>query len=676
MRYAVVLLALVVAVQYGIIAAAVVPRLARLIGVSNRLVGAARWGAIAFFAGCAITHLGIAAQALLADDVHGTGGDGWLFAQHVLPHVAQVVGGALFIGIAAGRLELTLLPKEVAARLREREMHFRSAFDRAPIGIALVSLLQQDRGTVLQVNPALCSIVGYDEAELRDAAALDRLVPRADRSVLAAAVGRLTSGEQDQVDHDQRYVHGDGHEGWVNVQASVMRGDEGLPLYAVAQVRDVSDDRRREDQLRFLAEHDSMTGVFNRRRFEEELDRSVALVRRYGEPAALLLVDLDQFKFVNDTYGHAIGDRLICRLVEVLSSRLRDSDVLGRLGGDEFGVLLPSTTEAGALAVAHSLLQSVRSDAHVAVGERTVRATASIGVELITADLDRNGEQLLAEADIAMYEAKETGRDRVSTTGGTGLGGARMRTRLTWSERIRDALDGDGFVLWEQPILDVASGRLVRSELLVRMKGPDGSVVPPDNFLPVAERFGQIQAIDRWVFSQAVRLMEIRHAAGDLRTLEINLSGASLTDEALMRELTDMLAGAAIDPTRVVVEVTETSAVGNLDVARRLAHRLGQVGCRFSLDDFGSGFGSFVYLKHLPFDGVKVDGEFVKDLPESVSDRLTLEAIVSLAHGMGKEVTAEFVQNAATLELLGRLGVGFAQGFWIAEPGPVTELAS
>ena len=670
-------LALVVAAQYAVIAAAVVPRLARLVGVNSRLVGAARWGAVAFFAGCAVTHLGIAAQALLVEETHHVpGGDALLLGQHVLPHIGQVVGGALFIGIAHRRLELNLMPKDVAAHLRQHEMHFRSAFDRAPVGIALVSVAPQDYGSVLQVNPALCQIVGYDEPTLRQGSLRERLVPPEAQDELLEAVRTLLAGEEETVDMDQPFRHRDGSEGWVNLQASLMHDDAGAPLYVVVQVRDIADDRRREAQLRFLADHDSLTGVFNRRRFEDELDRAVALVRRYDESAALLLVDLDQFKYVNDTYGHGTGDRLICQVAAVLTSRLRDSDVLGRLGGDEFGVLLPRTSEQGAVAVAEALLQCLRKDGHVVVSDRKVRATASVGVRMITAEPQRNGEQLLAEADIAMYEAKETGRDRVSTMNGGTAGTDRMRSRLTWSERVRDALDGGGFTLYEQPIVDLRTRRVERSELLVRMVDrDDGSLILPGHFLGVAERFGQVQAIDQWVFTRAVELLELRHAKGDRRSLEINLSGVSLTDEALMDELTQLVARATIDPTRLIVEVTETAAVGNIDLARRLAARLGAVGCRFALDDFGSGFGSFFYLKHLHFDGLKIDGEFVKDLPESTNDRLTLEAIVTIARGMGKEVTAEFVQNEATMELLAGLGVGFAQGYHISEPVPVPEFA-
>jgi EAL domain-containing protein (putative c-di-GMP-specific phosphodiesterase class I) len=344
-------------------------------------------------------------------------------------------------------------------------------------------------------------------------------------------------------------------------------------------------------------------------------------------------------------------------VAKALGVRPRDTDILGRLGGDEFGILLPHTTPEAAM-VAEALLEALHTDAHVRVGERDVRVTASIGVRTMAVEQTANGERILAEADIAMYGAKEDGRDRVSSVVGGKHGAAKMRSRLTWSERIRDALDGDGFTLLEQPILNLETGVCDRSEVLVRMIDPtDHSLISPSQFLYIAERFAQTQSIDRWVFSKAIDLLEQRHSTGDQRSQEISLSGASLTDERLTAELTDHVSRAAIDPTKLIVEVTETAAVVNIELARRLASRLSDLGCKFALDDFGSGFGSFFYLKHLHFDEIKIDGEFIKHLAASTVDRLTLEAVVTIAQGMGKRIVAEYVQNEETITLLRGLGV-------------------
>jgi len=469
-------------------------------------------------------------------------------------------------------------------------------------------------------------------------------------------------------------LHREGHEVWVRLKRSLVRDEGGAPSFVVLQFQDISEEREREADLRYLADHDVMTDTFNRRRFEEELNRAAAEARRGLGSAALLVVDLDQFKYINDTYGHSAGDQVLRSVAAALKARLRASDMLGRLGGDEFGILCPRTDVVAARLLAESLLRTVREDASILVGERTVRAAASIGVTVIDGQ-DVSSEQLLAAADLAMYEAKEAGRERVSVNvGGAGL--SSIRSRLAWSERIREALDDDGFRLWEQPILNLATGACDRSELLIRMIDPlDGTVIAPGQFLDAAERLGQIQSIDRWVFREAVALLALRRAGGDTRAVEINLSGTSLTDEALIDELIDFISAAPIDPTLLMVEITETAAVRNFDLARTFARRLADQGCRFLLDDFGAGFGSFTYLKHLPFDGIKIDGEFVKDLPHSRTDQLTVTAVVSLAKGLGKEVVAEFVQDDATIAMLKELGVDYAQGYHIGKPNEVPELA-
>jgi diguanylate cyclase (GGDEF)-like protein/PAS domain S-box-containing protein len=671
-------MALVVAVQYAVIAFGVVPVLARLALRQGPVIHVARWGAAAFFAGCALTHVVIAVDSLSGDG-HDMGGSGTApFWQHVVPHIAQVVGGGLFIAVAHRRLALSLMTKAEARELHELEVHLRTAFDRAPVGVALFDLDDDGSrlGRVLQVNPALCRLVGHDEPTLRSADLRQLLAQETDGHEAVRALDDLLGGGQPLVEFEQRYRHGNGSDVWVHVTASLTHDDDCRPVHCLVQVRDVTDDRRREAQLRHLAEHDPLTGLYNRRRFGEELDRVVATVQRYDEPAALLVVDLDHFKTVNDTYGHATGDRLLTTVAGVLTSRLRRTDVLGRLGGDEFGVLLPHTTAAGAARLGQALLQALRDEAHVQVADRCVRAAASIGVSVLSPDGEIDAGRLLAQADIAMYEAKETGRDRVASIDDAAHGTARMRARLTWSERVRDALASDGFALWEQPVLNLATGVCDRSELLLRMIDPtDGSLIAPGHFLDVAERFGQIQGIDSWVFSRAVELLELRHAAGDDRILEVNISGASLTDERLVDDIAGQLRRASFDRSRLIVEVGETAAVGNVEVARTLAARLADAGCRFALDDFGSGLGSFHHLEHLRFDGVKIDGGFVEDLPASRADLLVLEAIVRIAQGLGKEVTAQFVQNDETLALLRDRGVGYAQGHHVGVPRPVPEFA-
>ncbi len=667
------LLALVVAIQYVVIAADIVPRFARLAAVPERAITLAKWGAMAFFAGCAVTHLQIAHHML-------TGGGGGasaahLAADHIVPHVAQIVGGVAFISIAKRRLEIRLTTKDTAGHLRDVERRFRATFERSPTGIALLSLGFGRGGQFLQVNPALGRMVGLSPDVLLHERHYEDLVHPGDRERDDVELRAMLAGERNDVELEQRYRHSDGSDVWVQVRASLVRDDDGEPLFNLVQMRDITDERTYSDKLRFLADHDALTGLFNRRRFEEEVDGAVVFARRFQLPASLFVIDLDQFKHVNDGYGHLAGDDLLRTVANVLSARLRDTDIVGRLGGDEFGVICPHTSPAVGELVGRDLLEAIRADAQLHVAERTVRITASIGGKQISGDELATGAELLAEADNAMYEAKEGGRDRLSMVDFAAAAPTQMRARLTWAERIRDGLDGDGFVLWEQPILNLATGICDRSELLIRMVDADGRPVLPGVFLPVAERFGQIQAIDRWVLRLAVELARVRQAAGNHDVLEVNLSGISLTDESLIDDLVSQIKAASIDPTRLIFEVTETAAVANFDDARRFAGRITDLGCQFALDDFGSGFGSFYYLKHLPFDGVKIDGDFVKDLAATKADQLTVQAIVQICAGLGKETTAEFVQNDATIDLLTSYGVDFAQGYHIGKPRPVTAVA-
>jgi diguanylate cyclase (GGDEF)-like protein len=459
-------------------------------------------------------------------------------------------------------------------------------------------------------------------------------------------------------------VRADGEVRWVQTRAARIDAE-----VFVVQVQDVTEQRRFQDQLEHLASHDALTGLLNRRRFEEALEETLAHVRRHGDHAAVITLDIDNFKHVNDTYGHSIGDELLTACARAIEDRIRLTDEVARLGGDEFGVVLRRTSPEDARAVARVLLEEIRR-VGVQVGDRTVRVTASAGLRTLDDAGQRTAGELLNEADMAMYDAKERGRDRLSLIEPGDLQPERVRARMRWSERIRDALEDDGFVLFEQPILRLEGDLVDRSELLIRMVGDAGEPIAPGAFLPVAERYGQIQSIDRWVVRNAIQLLSDRRDADEDMAVEVNLSGDSLTDPATVDFIVSEINNSAIDPRQLVFEVTETAAISNLDRARRLALRLSELGCAFALDDFGAGFASFAYLKHLPLDVIKIDGEFIRSLLTSRHDQVTVQAIVDIAKGLGKETVAEFVEDAQTLEALRALGVDRAQGYHVGRPRP------
>jgi diguanylate cyclase (GGDEF)-like protein len=410
--------------------------------------------------------------------------------------------------------------------------------------------------------------------------------------------------------------------------------------------------RRLEQELRDRADHDPLTGLVNRRRFGEELERELRLSSRTNSSGAVLVCDLDHFKVINDTMGHAAGDAVLRRTASALKERLRCTDIAARLGGDEFALLLPHTSEADAVAVARDIQAAVADpSARPAVG-------MSIGVAAFAGGNGWAGDDLLGAADGALYEAKHSGRGSVVTSRETGAA-----TR-TWIDRIRRALDEDGLVLHSQPIVDLQTGRILREELLVRMLGDDGEIIPPGAFLPTAERFDFIQQIDAWMLAAGLEL------ASSGRAVNVNVSARTLQDSRFIDSI-EAVARAGVDPSLVTIEITETSAISNMDRLSDLAKRLAALGCGLALDDFGTGFATFTYLKHLPISCIKIDRDFVKDLAGDHTDQRMIRAIVEIARASGQTTVAEGVEDVVSLDLLRRYGVDCAQGYYLARPSLV-----
>ncbi len=394
------------------------------------------------------------------------------------------------------------------------------------------------------------------------------------------------------------------------------------------------------------------------------LDEASVEARRNGTPLALCRLDLDQFRMLNDVHGADTGDQVLVRVAKAITGRLRSTDALGRVGSDEFAVILPATAPDAARAVGEALLGAIR-----AIRMDDIHVTASAGV---AAAVEPVASELLAEADSALLAAKQAGRDRIVFAEPGNDARARARQSLSWVARVRRALETGGLELHAQPIVGLDAGAHERHELLVRLSGDDGVPVPPREFLPSAERFGQIQAIDGWVVGRALDLLG--RTGDDGPILHVNLAPASVGDAELMAFTERALIASAVRPDRLVFEITETAAIGDVAAARETVGRLRGLGCTIAIDDFGMGFGSFSHLKQIPFDMLKIAGEFVHEVTTSTVDRLTVEAVAQVARGMGMTTVGEYVGNDATVELLREMRVDFAQGFHTGVPTPVNAL--
>ncbi|HEY8082872.1 MAG TPA: EAL domain-containing protein [Solirubrobacterales bacterium] len=427
-----------------------------------------------------------------------------------------------------------------------------------------------------------------------------------------------------------------------------------------------------EEELRYLADHDTLTGLLDRRRFRAELDQYVSFSARYGGQGAVMIVDIDGLKGINDSLGHHAGDNLIRQVAGIMRERVRETDVVARLSGDEFAILMPQTDTEGALHLGEELREQVAESARPA--PEADCATISVGITMFGGKQGAGSEVVLIAADQAMYQAKEEGRNQIALFRDPGEPKRNPPPRRqTTAARIRDALTHDRLSLHTQPIRNLASGGIERYELLLRMTSEDGELLPAASFITAAERSGMIQELDRWVVARALKLLVEREQAGRPVSLHVNLSGASLADISVLEFIERRLDEGGADPSRCTFEITETGSVHDYEAAAGFADRLTDFGCQVAIDDYGAGFGPFHYLKRVPFDLLKIDGSFVRDMPRSDADQLTVRAIVEIARGLGKTTIAEFVQDDVTTQMLREYGVDLAQGYHLGRPVDISE---
>jgi len=536
-------------------------------------------------------------------------------------------------------------------------------------------------GRVEYLNPVAEELTGWERRQAQGRH-IDEIIRLADdlagEAIENPVLRSLREGRVVGLTDDVVLISRDGSRIAIQDSAAPIQDGSGEVVGAVMVFHDVSQERQLHRKLSYYASHDSLTGLINRREFEERLSTALGSVRRQEITSyALLYMDLDQFKVVNDTCGHTAGDLLLRQLGDLLQSRVRGSDVLARLGGDEFAVLLSDCAMTEAVQVADALREAV-SDFRFSWQDSSMRVGASIGIVPVEAE-SRDVGALLSAADVACYVAKDLGRNRIHVYQEGDA--AERHQEMQWVARINKAREEERFELYFQPIVPIggSSGALYQApaqyELLLRMRDEGGKVIAPNSFIPAAERYNLMPSLDRWVVTQVLDSLVYRGDEGvDPYTLAVNLSGTTLNDARFLDFMLQQLSAANLPPRALCFEITETAAITNLANVVHFMNALKAQGCQFALDDFGSGLSSLTYLKNLPVDYVKIDGQFIRNVAQDSADKSMVEAIARMARALNIETIAERVESGEVLTRLGEIGVSFAQGFFIAVPRSVREL--
>ena len=428
---------------------------------------------------------------------------------------------------------------------------------------------------------------------------------------------------------------------------------------------------QRDRRLVRLATHDTLTGLYNRHRFVEELAAEIEANPPDAAQSAVLFIDLDQFKYINDTCGHPAGDEFLRLAARCLRSAARPEDVVGRFGGDEFTVLARNVTRSQARALGHAILAQMRMLTQVH-DSNVFHLQCSVGIAMVRPGL-LDPHEYLAQADIACHAAKTRGRNRVELYKVSEREARHMAKEVRWVQTVREALKQGSFVLHYQPLVSVCTGWAQHYEALLRLEAPNGQIIPPDAFLPTAERFGLVVDIDHWVVEHAIRALAKFRAERPELKFSVNLSAAVLEDERFADHVTALLRDHSVPPQAVVFEITEQIAVRFAAQVDRQLVRLRELGCGFAVDEFGKGYSSFGYLKHLPVDYLKMDGSFIETLDRDPIDQIMVRMIGELGRAAGIKTVAERVKNAATLELLAKFGIDYAQGYYLGRPAKAPE---
>lgn len=590
-------------------------------------------------------------------------------AQDIVENMSSEEINSLILELRTHQIELELQNEDL--RLAQRALttahdRYRDLYDFAPVGY-----LTFDRdGVITDANLTLAGMLGVDREKLVDCLFSDFILAEDQDAYYHHRQRKTESSNGSSCQLRVCRTYDDPL--WVELEELQITNREGWESHVRMLVVDISVRHQAEEKLSYQAKHDSLTGLINRIEFEQNLSLLLERARRFNEPSALCYIDLDQFKVVNDTCGHAAGDELLRQLSTLLTETTRTEDSVARLGGDEFGLLIAGCNPNDAYRLCSKLRESI-ADFRFTWDGRIHRVSASIGLVPIDKHSE-NTTNLMSAADSACYAAKDQGRNRVHVYDINDRELNERRGEMRWISRIEQALEEDRFQLWMQPIVPirVADSKKRQFEILLRLIDEEGAIQTPGSFLPAAERYGLSTKIDYWVVGAVVQLLsEDTALTQSLERCFINLSGATLTDEGFLDYACDKLKKYPEIAKKLCFEVTETSTIANLSSATKLIVALKEQGCRFALDDFGSGLSSFAYLQVLPVDYLKIDGGFISDMLENTVNQSLVRAINDVGKALGKLTIAEFVENDETRQMLYEFGVDYGQGYGLGRPEPV-----
>lgn len=576
--------------------------------------------------------------------------------------LAKILSGTTIVFFLLLSSIATLLILKMTAAIRSSELKFRKTFEHAAIGIAQVD----DAGHILEVNDALCDILKYSREELFSFT-YNQIIHPDDRYIGIESRIALEKGDQDSICLQQRLCRGDGSVVWTKITMSSFEDLGPNSKRFIGIIEDVSEQHRLSEELNYQARHDDLTGLINRRTFEGYLNDAIVRAKNENFIHGLCFIDLDQFKVVNDTAGHLVGDQLLQQVTKLLSSHLRKGDLLARLGGDEFALILDCCEPEESLKLAEVLCQALTEMPFLWEG-KNYSIGCSVGVIPITA---ASGEvtELLRAADSACQMAKEQGRNRALLAHENDEVLSKRRLQMEWLARIRYAIKHERLFLDVQKIVSIQDDTFDRIEVLVRMKGEQDEVIMPEVFLPPAERFRLAHLIDRWVIERVCKYFKAyAYELNKLDACHINISGRSFDHNDFTDFTLDLLSKYQMLGHKICFEITETAAISNLMEVNKFITKLGQFGCTFALDDFGSGLSSFTYLKKLEVDYLKIDGSFVQNLGTDATDKVMVRSITDIGQTLGKIMVAEFVEDQQSLEYLKQIGVEYVQGHQLHRP--------